>query len=48
MKDIQSTQNILGQSAPSKSSPPVFSVIYNGEFKDQFVIEIDEHLFDNS
>lgn len=47
IKGIKSKQNILGQSGPSKSSPPVFSVIYKNEFKDQFIIEIDEKLFEN-
>jgi hypothetical protein len=47
MEVLENTKTIIGKEGPSRLLPPVFSVIYKGSYIDQFIIEVDDGLFNN-
>lgn len=47
MKKMAADTTLIGKEGPSKKLPPVFSLIHKDQYIDQFIIEVDDGLFDN-
>lgn len=47
MKQMEADSTLIGKHGPSKALPPVFSLIHKEQYVDQFIIEVDDGLFEN-
>lgn len=47
MKQMDADSTLIGKEGPSKALPPVFSLIHKDHYIDQFIIEIDDGVFNN-
>jgi hypothetical protein len=47
MKKMDANTTLIGKTGPSKALPPVFSLIHKEQYVDQFIIEVDDGLFEN-
>lgn len=47
MKKMDADTTLIGKEGPSKQLPPVFSLIHKEQYVDQFIIEVDDGLFEN-